>query len=74
MGLFEDFHFASGTREVAEAIADSNGFSVVGGGDTESVVTKFRLEGRFGHVSTGGGASLELLAGEELSVVPYLTV
>ncbi len=72
MGLFEDFHFSSGTREVASAIADSNGFSVVGGGDTESVVTKFNLEGRFGHVSTGGGASLSLLAGEELAVLKYL--
>jgi phosphoglycerate kinase len=73
MGLFENFDFSSGTKAVAKAIADSNGFSIIGGGDTEAVVTQFHLEGRFGHVSTGGGASLALLAGDELPVMKYLT-
>ena len=72
MGLFENFDFSSGTKAVAEAIANSNGFSIIGGGDTEVVVTQFHLEGRFGHVSTGGGASLALLAGEEIPVLKYL--
>jgi 3-phosphoglycerate kinase len=72
MGFFEDFNFSNGTKELAEAVADSNGFSIIGGGDTEAVVTRFNLEGRFGHVSTGGGASLAVLAGEELPVMRYL--
>lgn len=72
MGLFENFDFASGTKAVAEAVAASNGYSVIGGGDTEGVVSRFHLDGKFGHVSTGGGASLELLAGLELPVLKYL--
>ncbi|HCA67305.1 MAG: phosphoglycerate kinase [Candidatus Jacksonbacteria bacterium RIFOXYA2_FULL_44_7] len=72
MGYFEDFNFRDGTRSIANAVADSNGFSVIGGGDTEGVIAKFNLAGRFGHVSTGGGASLSLLAGEELAVLKYL--
>jgi len=72
MGMFEDFDFSKGTEEIAKAIAQSNGFSVIGGGDTEGVVQRFKLEGKFGHVSTGGGASLAALAGVELPVLKYL--
>lgn len=72
MGYFENFNFQTGTKTVAESIAKSKAFSIIGGGDTEAVVAKFRLDGRFGHISTGGGASLSLLAGERFPVMEYL--
>jgi phosphoglycerate kinase len=72
MGYFEDFNYSQGTKDLARAIADSKGFSIIGGGDTEGVIPKFELENQFGHVSTGGGASLALLAGEKLPVMKYL--
>jgi len=61
MGMFEDVRFQEGTVMVAEAVADSHGFTVVGGGDSAAAVAKFGLDLRIDHVSTGGGASLELL-------------
>jgi phosphoglycerate kinase len=61
MGVFEDERFASGTRAVAQAVAESRGFSVVGGGDSAAALAKFGLEGDVDHVSTGGGASLEYI-------------
>jgi phosphoglycerate kinase len=61
MGVFEDDRFAAGTRTVAKAVADTKGFSVVGGGDSASALDHMGLAGRVGFVSTGGGASLELL-------------
>jgi phosphoglycerate kinase len=61
MGMFEDTRFEEGTLMVAEAVADSHGFTVVGGGDSAAAVAKFGLDLRIDHVSTGGGASLELL-------------
>jgi phosphoglycerate kinase len=66
MGVFEERKFAFGTKKIAEAVARSQAVSVIGGGDTEIVVAKYRLEGKFTHVSTGGGASLEFLSGKEL--------
>ncbi|MBI2410737.1 MAG: phosphoglycerate kinase [Candidatus Kerfeldbacteria bacterium] len=66
MGLFEQEAYSGGSRAVAVAIAESAGYAVLGGGDTESVVEKFHLQGRFRHVSTGGGASLAYLAQETL--------
>jgi phosphoglycerate kinase len=61
MGVFEDPRFEAGTRTVAEAVADCRGFTVVGGGDSAAAVAQLGLADRIDHISTGGGASLELI-------------
>ncbi len=61
MGVFEDPRFEAGTRALAEAIAACPGFTVVGGGETAAALHEFGLEDRIDHVSSGGGATLELL-------------
>lgn len=61
MGVFEDARFEAGTRSVAEAVADSRGFSVIGGGDSAAAAAQFGVADRVDHISTGGGASLELI-------------
>ncbi|MFB7914883.1 phosphoglycerate kinase [Streptomyces sp. NPDC056061] len=67
MGVFEHPDYAEGTRAVAQALADSSGFSVVGGGDSAAAVRTLGFdENAFGHISTGGGASLEYLEGKTL--------
>ena len=67
MGVFECAPFASGTRGVAQAIAQSSAFTVVGGGDSAAAIRLLGIdESRFDHISTGGGASLELLEGRTL--------
>ncbi|MDE2845536.1 MAG: phosphoglycerate kinase [Gemmatimonadota bacterium] len=75
MGVFEIEAFAKGTREVAQSIAeatDHGAVSIIGGGDTAAAVNSLGLEGRMSHVSTGGGASLELLEGKVLPGVSVL--
>jgi phosphoglycerate kinase len=66
MGVFEWPRFAEGTRAVAQAVADADGFTVVGGGDSVRAVSELGLAERVSWVSTGGGASLELLEGKKL--------
>lgn len=61
MGVFEDPRFESGTRAVADAVAESRGFSVIGGGDSAAAIAQFGLSTEVDHISTGGGASLELI-------------
>jgi phosphoglycerate kinase len=72
VGVFEIPEFSEGTRALAEAIADSGAYSLVGGGDTAAAVEQMGMQGRFSHVSTGGGATLEYLEGRELPGVAVL--
>jgi phosphoglycerate kinase len=69
MGMFEDPRFAAGTLAIARAMADTRAFTVVGGGDSAAALAEFDMEGDVDHVSTGGGASLELI---ELGDLPGL--
>ena len=69
-GVFEDETFARGTRDLFETATDAE-YSIVGGGDTAAAIREFDIEG-FDHVSTGGGAALNMLTGEELSAVEAL--
>ena len=66
MGVFEMDKFANGTKTVAEAMAQTEGYTVIGGGDSAAAVEKFEVAEKMDHVSTGGGASLELMEGKEL--------
>jgi phosphoglycerate kinase len=72
MGVAEVADFSEGTRAVGEAIATSGAYTLVGGGDTVAAVDSLGLSGRFSHVSTGGGATLEYLEGKELPGVAIL--
>jgi phosphoglycerate kinase len=72
MGVFELEPFSAGTRGVATAVAKADAFSVVGGGDSLLAVKKAELTGAFGHLSTGGGASLEFLEGRDLPGISIL--
>lgn len=73
MGVFEFDKFAEGTRAVAQAMIDCDGFTVIGGGDSASAVRNLGFdEAGFSHISTGGGASLELIEGKELPGIAIL--
>jgi len=73
MGVFEIPPFDEGTRSVAQAIADSSCVSIIGGGDSVAAIQKFGLADKVTHISTGGGASLELLEGRALPGLTSLT-
>src|SRR5499426_2647985 len=73
MGVFENFKFAQGTFHVARAVAKANAFSIVGGGDSAAAIAQSGLASKISHVSTGGGASLEFLAGQKLPGVEAFT-
>jgi phosphoglycerate kinase len=72
VGVSEIRDFADGTKAVGEAIASSGGYTLVGGGDTIAAIESLGLAGRFSHVSTGGGATLEYLEGKELPGIAIL--
>jgi phosphoglycerate kinase len=72
MGVFEMKPFAAGTLAMAQALAESPGTSIVGGGDSVAAVTQMGLAEKIDHVSTGGGASLEFLSGKPLPGVACL--
>ncbi|MEZ2623925.1 phosphoglycerate kinase [Paenalcaligenes hominis] len=72
VGVFEFPAFASGTRTIANAIADSTAFSIAGGGDTLAAIAKFGIADKVGYISTGGGAFLEFLEGKRLPAVAVL--
>jgi phosphoglycerate kinase len=72
MGLFEKKDFASGSEAVARAVAESEAYSIIGGGETICLIDGMGLLDKFSHVSTGGGAMLKFLAGEKLPGIEAL--
>lgn len=72
MGVFEMDAFAEGTKGVANAMADTAGYTIIGGGDSAAAVEKFEVADKMDHISTGGGASLEFMEGKDLPGVSAL--
>lgn len=73
MGVFEFSNFKNGTKDIAHAVAKNKGKTIVGGGDSISAINEFKLASKIYHISTGGGASLKLIGGEELPGVEVIT-
>ena len=73
MGVFEMTAFENGTKSVAQAMAETSGYTVIGGGDSAAAVEKFHVAEKMDHISTGGGASLEFMEGKDLPGVSALT-
>jgi len=73
VGVFEFAAFENGTKTIAHAIAESNAFSIAGGGDTLAAIAKYGIEKQVGYISTGGGAFLEVLEGKTLPAFEILT-
>lgn len=73
MGVFEMPAFENGTKSVAQAMAETSGYTVIGGGDSAAAVEKFHVADQMDHISTGGGASLEFMEGKDLPGVSALT-
>ena len=72
VGVFEFDQFGEGTKTLALAIAESDAFSIAGGGDTLAAVDKYGIADKISYISTGGGAFLEFLEGKELPAVAVL--
>ncbi|MGZ3237691.1 MAG: phosphoglycerate kinase, partial [Burkholderiaceae bacterium] len=72
VGVFEFDQFGEGTKTLAQAIADSSGFSIAGGGDTLAAIAKYGIADKISYISTGGGAFLEFLEGKSLPAVAIL--
>ena len=72
VGVFEFAAFENGTKVIAQAIAESKGFSIAGGGDTLAAIAKYGIEDKVGYISTGGGAFLEVLEGKTLPAFEIL--
>ncbi len=73
LGVFEFENFSLGSKKVMEHMCNTNAITIIGGGDTASCCEKFNLQDKMSHVSTGGGASLELLEGKELPGIKFIT-
>ena len=72
MGIFEKAETEHGTKAVWQALADTEGFTVVGGGDSITATEKYGMTDKMGYICTGGGALIRFLSGEELPVVKAL--
>ncbi|HSP21081.1 MAG TPA: phosphoglycerate kinase [Planococcus sp. (in: firmicutes)] len=73
MGVFEMSSFENGTKSVAQAMAETDAYTIIGGGDSAAAVEKFNVADKMDHISTGGGASLEFMEGKDLPGVNALT-
>ena len=72
LGVFEFENFADGTKELAEQIANSQAFSIAGGGDTLAAISNFSVAEKISYISTGGGAFLEFIEGKKLPAIEIL--